>query len=135
VIALDTNVLVRYVVGDDVRQATAARRLIESECTIESPGIVTLLVLCELVWVLSQGYAYGRSQVALVLRKLLGAQDLKVERSDLAWQALNLYEEGPADFSDFVLGLCGREEKASATCTFDRQAARSPLFRQVDPGR
>jgi predicted nucleic-acid-binding protein len=131
VIALDTNVLVRYVVGDEPRQAAAARRLIESSCTVDSPGVVSLVVLCELVWVLRQGYGYQRSQVALVLRRLLAAQDLAPERSDLAWQALHLYEEGTADFSDYVIGLCGRQEKATVTCTFDRRAATSPLFRLI----
>lgn len=130
-IALDTNVLARYAVADDPRQAAAARRLIESSCTAESPGVVSLVVLCELVWVLGQGYRYRRPQVALVLRRLLAAQDLAVERSELAWQALNLYEEGTADFSDYVIGLCGRQEKAAVTCTFDRRAATSPLFRLV----
>jgi predicted nucleic-acid-binding protein len=125
-------VLARYVVADEPRQGAAARRLIESSCTTESPGVVTLVVVCELVWVLTQGYRYGRSQVALVLRKLLAAQDLAVERSDLAWQALNLFEEGTADFSDYVIGLGGRHEKATVTCTFDRRAARSPLFRLIE---
>jgi len=131
VIALDTNVLVRYVVGDEPRQAAAARRLIESSCSVESPGVVSLVVLCELVWVLRQGYGCERSEVALVLRRLLAAQELAPERSELAWQALNLYEEGTADFSDYVIGLCGRDEKAAVTVTFDRRAAASPLFRLV----
>ncbi|HSD65221.1 MAG TPA: type II toxin-antitoxin system VapC family toxin [Vicinamibacteria bacterium] len=130
-IALDTNVLARYVVGDEARQTAAARRLIESSCTNDAPGVVSLLVLCELVWVLVQGYGYRRDQVALVLRRLLAAQDLAVERSDLARQALNLHEEGPADFSDYVIGLSGRSEGAEATCTFDRRGAKSPLFRLV----
>lgn len=130
-IALDTNVLARYVIGDEPRQAAAARRLIESSCTVESPGVVSLVVLCELAWVLRHGYRYRRSQVALVLRRLLAAQDLAPERSDLAWQALNLFEEGSADFSDYLIGLCGREQKATVTCTFDRRAATSPLFRLV----
>ncbi len=128
-IALDTNVLTRYVVGDDPRQSAAARRLIESACTAETPGAVSLVVLCELVWVLSQGYGYRRDQVTLVLQRILAAQDLVVERSELAWQALNLYEEGPADFSDYVIGLSGRSEGAESTVTFDRRAAKSPLFR------
>jgi predicted nucleic-acid-binding protein len=130
-IALDSNVLARYVVADDPRQTAAARRVIESSCSEETPGVVSLVVLCELVWVLAQGYGYSREQVALVLRKLLSAQDLAIERSELAWQALNLYEEGAADFSDYVIGLSGRNEGAESTCTFDRRAAKSPLFRLV----
>lgn len=130
-IALDTNVLVRYVVRDDPRQSAAATDLIDSACTPESPGVVSLIVLSEVVWVLGQGYRYRRSQIAAVLRKMLAAEDLRIERSDLAWQALNLYEEGTADFSDYLIGLCGRDEKAVATYTFDRRAASCPLFRLV----
>lgn len=51
-----------------------------------------------------------------------------MERSDLAWQALNGYEDGSAGFADFVIGLCGREEGAESTWTFDRKAAGTGLF-------
>jgi predicted nucleic-acid-binding protein len=131
VIALDTNVLVRYLVRDDARQTRLATQAIESSCTHEDPGFVSQFVLCELVWVLVQGYGYARDEVALVLRKLLAARDLAVESREVAWQALNLYEEGPADVSDYVIGLSGRAARAEATWTFDRRAARSPLFRLV----
>jgi predicted nucleic-acid-binding protein len=130
-IALDTNVLVRYIVRDEPRQTAAATELIERSCTAEAPGVIGLIVLAELVWVLAQGYRYRRSQVAAVIRGILGADELRVERSDLAWQALNLFEEGRADLSDYLIGLCGRAEKAEATFTFDRRAATSPLFSLV----
>jgi predicted nucleic-acid-binding protein len=129
VIALDTNVLVRYIVRDDPRQTAAATRLIESECSAESPGFVALPVLCELVWVLDRGYGYDRVSIAGVLRRLLAADDLRPERSELAWKALNGYEGGKADFADYVIGWCGREAKAGTTCTFDRRTAGSDLFR------
>lgn len=49
-IGLDTNVLVLFVVKDDLEQAEAAGRLSENRCTRESPGLVTGgLVLAELV--------------------------------------------------------------------------------------
>lgn len=128
-IALDTNVLLRYIVRDDARQAAAATKLIESSCTSKSPGVITLVVMCELVWVLESGYRYRRDQIAGILRGILGSDDLQVERSDLAWQALNRYEAGPAGYADYVIGLCGKEEKAEATWTFDRHAAGSSLFK------
>lgn len=131
-IALDTNVLARYVVRDEPRQTAAATKLIENGCTPDSPGILSLIVITELVWVLAQGYRYRRSEIAAVLRGILSADDLRVERSDLAWQALNDYEQGKADFSDYLIGFCGRTEQAEATCTFDRRAATSPLFRLLE---
>ena len=95
-IALDTNVLVRYLVRDDPRQTRAATRIVETSCTVETPGLVPLVVLCELVWVLERGYRYSRVQIAALVRGLLAADDLSIERSELAWQALNAFEEGPA---------------------------------------
>lgn len=132
-IALDTNVLLRYIVRDEARQAATATKLIESSCTPLSPGVITLVVMCELVWVLESGYHYRRGEVAAILRGILGSQDLRVERSDLAWQALNRYQDGTADYADYLIGLCGREEKAEVTLTFDRRTAGSPLFKVLPP--
>jgi predicted nucleic-acid-binding protein len=128
-IGLDTNVLARYVVRDDARQTAAATRLMESSCTPDSPGVVPLVVLCELVWVLDRGYRYSRSDIATVLRAILSAADLHVERSPLAWQALNGYEDGRADFADYVIALTAAGESAETTYTFDRTAAAYRLFR------
>ena len=129
---LDTNVLVRYLVRDDPRQTRAATRLIESACTAATPGFVPLVALCELVWVLERGYGYRRAQVVDVVRGLLSADDLAIERSEQAWQALNAFEEGKADFADYVLGLCARQAGAETTVTFDRRAGSSSLFRLLE---
>lgn len=131
-IALDTNVLVRYLVRDEPRQTRAATRLIESECTAATPGFVPLVALCELVWVLERGYGYRRAQVVDVVRGLLSADDVAIERSELAWQALNAFEEGKADFADYVLGFCARQAGAETTVTFDRRAGSSSLFRLLE---
>lgn len=128
-IALDTNLLVRYLVRDEPRQTAAATRLVESACSESSPGFVSQIVLCELSWVLDRGYDYPRDQLAAVLRGLLAATDLTVERSELVWQAVNRFEAGKADFADYLLGLAAREASAETTVTFDRRAASSDLFR------
>jgi predicted nucleic-acid-binding protein len=129
VTGIDTNVLVRYLVRDEPKQAAAATKFLEGTCSADSPGLVTLVVLCELVWVLDRGYRYGREQIAEVLGGLLAAADLQIERSELAWQALNRYENGKADLADYVIGLTARSEKADVTVTFDRRTADSDLFR------
>mgnify|MGYP001049124888 CR=1 FL=1 len=127
-IGLDTNVLVRHIVQDNREEARAASRLIESRCLADDPGVVSLVVLCELVWVLDRGYGYERSTIAAVLRRLLSSEDLLVERSELAWQALNLYEQGKADFADYIIGLSHRDQGAQVTCTFDRRTSDCGLF-------
>ena len=74
-IGLDTNVLVRYIVQDDPEQGRAAGELIESQCTAQVPGYVSVPVLLELVWVLAGHYDYDNSVVASVVRQILRTAD------------------------------------------------------------
>jgi predicted nucleic-acid-binding protein len=132
VIALDTNVLVRYIVQDDPAQAAAAAKLIESECSSEEPGLVSSVTLCELVWVLSRGYRASRERIGAVLRTLLCAEELQAEDPDLAWRALGLFQEGSADFADYLAGASNRARGATATYTFDKTASTSDLFTLIE---
>lgn len=125
-IGLDTNVLVRYIVRDDKRQADAATELIEAQCTAEDPGFVNLVVLCELSWVLARGYRYDRATVASVIRGVLSSAELEVEASETAWRALRALERGQADFADYIIGAHNRTHQAFTTYTFDTKAATHP---------
>ena len=52
-IGLDTNVIVRYLAQDDVRQAAIATRLIEGSLSAEVRGFVSIVTLAEIVWVMA----------------------------------------------------------------------------------
>lgn len=124
-IGLDTNVLVRYITQDDTKQAARAGALIEGRCTAESPGWINAVVACELVWVLEGAYGYPRDTVARVLRQILGTAELSVESPQLVWAALRAYEQGGADFADYLIGAGNHAAGCAATCTFDKRAAKS----------
>ena len=130
-IGLDTNVLVRYIVRDDKKQAMAATRLIEKHCTEETPGFVSQLVLAELFWVLSRGYEYPKAVLVSVLTQLLSAVELQVETAEDVWTALRAYESGPAEFADYLIGLRGRAYGCETTITFDKKAAKSNMHTLV----
>jgi predicted nucleic-acid-binding protein len=49
-IALDTNVLVRFVIQDDVEMAERAKNVIQ-KLTIDKPAFISIPVLCEFIWV------------------------------------------------------------------------------------
>ena len=134
-IGLDTNVLVRYIVRDDEQQAEAATALIESQCTVDDPGFVDLVVLCEISWVLARGYRYSRGTVADVIRGILTAVELEVEESETVWRALASMERGNADFADYVIGAHNRAHHASPTYTFDTKAATHADFRILVSGQ
>lgn len=92
-IGLDTNVLVRYIVRDDDQQTDAATRLIESQCTAENPGHVCTIVLCELTWVLAQGYKFDRQTISRVIKGILSVQELQIQDAEAAWQALKYFDD------------------------------------------
>jgi predicted nucleic-acid-binding protein len=70
VIALDTNVLVRYLVEDDPAQARAAIALIEATIERGDRLFVAQIVLCETVRVLSYAYRFRREEIVAILRQL-----------------------------------------------------------------
>jgi predicted nucleic-acid-binding protein len=128
VIGIDTNVLVRYIVHDDAADARVATKIIERDCSADDPGYVSLVVLCELAWVLDRGYGYDRAQIGQVIQGILSVSELEVEGRDLAWAALRQFESHRADFADHVIGLVARQGGAATTVTFDRRAADGDLF-------
>jgi predicted nucleic-acid-binding protein len=121
VIGLDTNVLVRYITQDEPEQSARATRLIETHCTAEQPGHVTLVVLCELVWVLCGAYRYDKSQALQVLEGLLHTAELAVEREDVAHQALADFRDGSADFADYVIVAANHAAGCDRTFSLDRK--------------
>ena len=114
--ALDTNVVIRLIVGDDAAQARAAERLVASEpCTI-APSV---LMECE--WVLRASYNLAPSAIASALRGLLALQNIDALDPVLTQQALDGYQAG-LDFADALHAAQRREGEVFAT--FDQQFAR-----------
>jgi predicted nucleic-acid-binding protein len=128
VIGLDTNIVVRYVTQDDPRQSPLATRLMEETLTVENPGFVTLVTLCEIAWVLAECYGADRERIGGVLKGLLETRQIQVQSPELAWRALRAWESGKAGFSDALTAEVASAEGAAKVVTFDKAAARLPGF-------
>ena len=85
-IGIDTNVLVRYIVQDDEEQAAIATQSIEA-CSVGAPGWISVIVLCETVWVLSRAYGYEKATIQAVLQRIFLASELVVEQQEQGWSA------------------------------------------------
>lgn len=127
-IGLDTNVIVRYLVQDDPKQATLATRFVERVLSAENAGFITMITLCELVWVLAECYGADRKRIRGVLEGLLASKQLVVEDADLVWKALRAWDASGADFSDALTGQIVAARGGEKTVTFDRAAAKLPGF-------
>jgi predicted nucleic-acid-binding protein len=116
VIAVDTNVLVRYLVEDDLTQTDRAEAILRSGAVM-----VPNTALLETEWVLRTSYRFDRSAIADGITKLLGLPGVQPEDGTTAGQALAWYAKG-LDFADALhLASSGRAE---AFATFDQALRR-----------
>ena len=118
--SLDTNVLVRYLAADDPRQLAAAEGLIEECRNANEPLYLTALVLCELVWVLSRSYGQPKAAVVEALDQILQMEQFRIEHDALVRRSLELYREGKANFSDYLIGEISRQAGCRDTVTLHR---------------
>lgn len=122
--ALDTNVLVRYVVRDDSGQLAAAKRLI-GRCVAAGQSLfVPVTVALELEWVLRASFGYVKDDVLQVLSTLFSAAELTFESERALEVALQLYREGSADFADCLHIALATEAGEQPLWTFDKGAAK-----------
>ncbi len=63
-IAIDTNVIVRYIVKDDEEQSRIAASFLKRTANKNILILINNIVLCELVWVLNRGYDYSKLDIA-----------------------------------------------------------------------
>jgi predicted nucleic-acid-binding protein len=131
VIALDTHVLVRYLVDDDKKQTTLAAALINRVIADDDTLFVSDVVVCETVWVLSVSYHVGRKEIAAVLRNLLRARHLTFSASDQLIRALDAFESGKGDFADYLIREHARAADCDTVTTFDRVLLREKGFVSV----
>lgn len=124
-IALDTNILARFLLNDDSRQAQAARTLLAQNEIYTAP----VTVLLELVWVLEANDC-SRAAVSKALRVLSGLPNFKPKELTALLHALACYEKG-MDFSDALhLAL---SETESAFLSFDRRLNKQAKQQHVQP--
>jgi predicted nucleic-acid-binding protein len=115
-LAVDTNVLVRLLTGDDPPQAAAAKSLFAS-----GPVWIAKTVLLESEWVLRGVYGFEASVIREAFTSLLGVRNVHVEGKASVTAALALAAHG-LEFAD-AMHLASRPAGAGFV-SFDRSFVR-----------
>jgi predicted nucleic-acid-binding protein len=115
-ITADTNVLVRAIAEDHEQQSRIAQTALKRAEIVA----ISIPALCELVWVLSQGYKIPPSEIAEAIRRLINAANVAVNRS-AAEAGLALLDTG-GDFADGVIAYEGNWLGADTFASFDKRA-------------
>jgi predicted nucleic-acid-binding protein len=117
-ITADTNVLVRAIKGDHPQQRVAAQAALREAEVVA----ISTSALCELVWVLSQGYKIPSSDVAEAIRHVINAANVAVNRPTVE-AGLSLLDAG-GDFADGVIAYEGNWLGADIFVSFDKKAVK-----------
>ena len=126
-IAVDTNILLRYLLRDDEEQAERARQLFRREGQV----LITDVVLAETVWTLKgRRYRAGKAELVALVDGLLREPKVRFEEDEVIWQALQAYRETEADFADALIVHKALKMAAAvgleAVYSFDAAALRLP---------
>lgn len=126
--AVDTNVLVRYLVQDDPVQGRKAAAYIEQAAEAEEQILISNIVLCETVWVLDSAYEYTKAEIELAIEKILQSSTFQFEAKDIVWSAFNEYRAANVDFADCMIGQLHRARGCEPTVTFDTALRKLSTF-------
>ena len=128
-IAVDTNVLLRYLLRDDEAQAERACLLIGGTAAV----LITDVVLAETVWTLTgRRYRASKSDIISVVEGLLSEPGIRFEDDEVVWRALQAYRDTDAGFSDALIVYkalkiaAAGKEVLEAVHTFDAAARQLP---------
>jgi predicted nucleic-acid-binding protein len=127
-IALDTNVLVRYLVEDDAAQSARAAKRIAGASSAGEQLFISSVVFCEVAWVLAVAYKVQKAELIRVLRDLLRARQLAFENADALIQALEAYERGRGDLADYVIRETALTYGCESIATFDKALTKEARF-------
>ncbi len=129
-IALDTNILLRYFLKDHEEQHMAASALFAA--SEENAFFISHIVLCEMVWVLTARYRLSRDEIAHILYYMLETREFIVENQPAVQSALHRYQHEKADFADFLIASSAHQHGCRAVATFDQKALQSDGFVRPD---
>lgn len=114
--AVDTNVLARWLLGDDPAQSALAIQI------LREPAYVSLTVLTELGWVLEKSLKIPRPIVAGMLHKVVEVENVQVEQCNSVLWAIDRFLQG-ADWAD-MMHIVAATGAAPVFATFDKAIAR-----------
>ena len=131
--AVDTNILMRFLVNDDPAQAQQVRQLFSAAEQQRETYSVPLLVVLESIWVLESAYQVGRNELIEVFSDLLLLPVLEFEQREAVQAMLQAARNDPLDLPDLLIAKSALRSGCECIFTFDKKAARSDAFELLAP--
>ena len=118
---IDTNLLVRYLTGDDPSKANEVGRLLLKAAEGEIGLLIPSVVIAELVWVLQSFYKLERGEIVPLLNAILHTRGVEVSDKAVVSDAIAIYGDDTIDFIDAWIVAFAKAADVRAIYTFDRK--------------
>lgn len=125
---IDTNILVRFLVGDDEFQAKKVYDLFKQAESSKSELFVPLLVVLELIWVLEAVYEIERKEILDSIADLLMMPILKFEHQTVLQKFILKARDNSYDLSDLLIAHSAQFQGCETVLTFDKKASKYVRF-------
>ena len=126
--ALDTNVIIRFLVNDDKKQGERVRALFLKAETNNDSFFVSYAVILEVLYVLDSVYSFSRNDILVALDLLLSMSVLSFEQTGAVQTLVSIGKKSLVELEDLFIGLIAKESGCDKTITFDKKASKSELF-------
>lgn len=126
--AVDTNVIIRFLVRDDAKQAEIAYRRLKQAETSREVLFVTLIVVVETIWVLETAYGKSRAEVLDSIENMRRMPVFEFEKDEVVERVVTEGRTGKADLADLLMAHSAQSSGCNDGITFDKGAARIPFF-------
>jgi predicted nucleic-acid-binding protein len=127
-IGIDTNILVRFLVGDDTRQANKVYKLFKKAEEEKTEFFVPSLVVLELIWVLESAYDIDRSYIIDSISQLVLMPIFQFENLSAIQKFVVEAQESKFDLSDLLIAQTANANGCETVFTFDKKASKYKLF-------
>ena len=131
--ALDTNVLVRFLVKDDERQSEIVYKVFKQAEMDNSDFFVPLLVVLETLWVLESVYNLARNDILESMNEVLLMPILKFEAQSAIQRFISVARESKIDLSDILIACSAKVSGCESVLTFDKKASKFEYFEKMVP--
>ena len=118
---IDTNLLVRYLTGDDPQKAKSVDNLLSKAERGELKILVPSIVIAELVWVLESFYQMHSTEIAELIEAVLNTPGIEVTEKSIIASTLKLYRTKNIDLIDAWIIEFAKDRGIKTIYTFDRK--------------
>lgn len=126
--AIDTNILIRFLVGDDELQAKKVYSIFKKVESEKKELFVPLLVVLEMIWVLESVYDISRTEILDSISDLLLMPIFKFEQQSALQQLVHCAQGNKYDLSDLLIAHSAKVNGCETVITFDKKASKFKLF-------